>query len=286
MSSLTSGIESADNPRAWKEAVRLRERRVRSKLGRFLVEGRREIARALEAGFAPQSLFVEERPDVPNDAETTRLVAAAERVGARILRVTPTVAEKLALREGADGLVGVFPIPDASIGRVPLPKTPLVLCASGIEKPGNVGALLRSADAFAVDAFVVEGGTDLWNPNVVRASLGCLFTVPVATLPAGGLVAWLRASKLRVIAATLDGPRAPHDVDLRGRVALLLGSEEHGLNADLLAAADERVRIPMRGRADSLNVSVSAGILLYEADRQRRDGAAPALRRSGRNAAS
>lgn len=274
-------IESADNPRV-KEAVRLRERRARNKQGRFLVEGRREIARALEAGLAPQSIFVEEsRPDVPNDLETARLVGAAERVGARILRVTPTVAEKLALREGADGLIGVFPIPDVSMGRLRLPEAPLVLCASGIEKPGNVGALLRSADAFAVDAFVVEGGTDLWNPNVVRASLGCLFTVPLAVLPAGALAEWLRASKLRVIAATLDGPRAPHSVDLRGRVALLMGSEEHGLDAELLAAADERVRIPMRGRADSLNVSVSAGILLYEADRQRRGGDVPGHSRAG-----
>ena len=241
-------IESADNPRV-KEAVRLRERRARGKLGRFLVEGRREIARALEAGLAPQSVFVEERPDVPHDPETSRIVAAAERVGAKILRVTPGVGEKLALREGADGLVGVFAIPDVSMGRLSLPPVPLVLCASGIEKPGNVGALLRSADAFAVDAFVVEGGTDLWNPNVVRASLGCLFALPVAALPSGALLAWLRASKLRVIAATPDGPRAPHDVDFRGRVALLLGSEEHGLDAELLAAADERVRIPRRGRA-------------------------------------
>lgn len=264
-------IESPDNPRV-KEAVRLRERRARGKLGRFLVEGRREVARALEAGLVPFSLFVEERADAPADLETSRLVSAAQNVGARILRVTPGVAEKLALREGADGLIGVFPIPGASPERLRLPKAPLALCMSGIEKPGNVGALLRSADAFAVDALVVEGGTDLWNPNVVRASLGCLFSVPVAAVPTGELLAWIRRSKLRVIAAALDGSSAPHDVDFRGPVALVLGSEEHGLDAQLLAAADARVRIPMRGRADSLNVSVSAGILLYEADRQRRGG--------------
>jgi TrmH family RNA methyltransferase len=284
-------IESVDNPRV-KDAVRLRERRARAKLGRFLVEGRREMARALEAGLAPESLFVEEEsPGAGRDEESARLVAAAERAGARILRVTGAVAAKLALREGAGGLVGVFPIPDVSPSRLRLPAAPLVLAASGIEKPGNVGALLRSADAFAVDAFVVEGGTDLWNPNVVRASLGCLFTVPTAALPHGTLRAWLREAKLRVIAATPDGPRAPHEADLRGGVALLFGSEERGLPPELLDAADERVRIPMRGRADSLNVSVSAGILLYEADRQRRGGAGrPAQSRaddpSARNSSS
>ncbi|MFN8179959.1 MAG: RNA methyltransferase [bacterium] len=260
-------IESPDNPRV-KEAVRLRERRARGKTGRFLVEGRREIAQALRAGLVPGSLFVEESR-LTRDAETRRLVEAAQQAGARVLLVTEAVAAKLALREGDDGLVGVFPIPDASPEKLRLSSAPLVLCAAGIEKPGNVGALLRSADAFAVDAFVVEGGTDLWNPNVVRASLGCLFSVPVAAVREGGLVSWLRAAELRVVAAAPDGARTPSEADLTGAVAILLGSEERGLDRALLSAADVVVRIPMHGRADSLNVSVSAGILLYEADRQR-----------------
>ena len=182
------------------------------------------------------------------------------------------MSAKLALREGDEGVVAVFPIPDVSPERLRLPEAPLVLAAVDLEKPGNVGALLRSADGLGADAFVVEGGTDLWNPNVVRASLGCLFTVPVAVTPEGGMLAWLRSRGLRVVAATPDGRRTPDEVDLTGPVALVFGREDTGLSAEFLAAADDRARIPMRGRADSLNVSVSAGILLYEADRQRARG--------------
>jgi TrmH family RNA methyltransferase len=177
---------------------------------------------------------------------------------------------KLAMREkGEGGLVAVFPIPDADPDRLQLPQRALVLAALAIEKPGNAGALLRSADAFGAGAFVVEGGTDLWNPNVVRASLGCLFTVPVAQAAAGRLVPWLRSKELSVVAATPDGDCKPHEADLRGAVAILVGGEERGLPAEAAAAADVRVRIPMRGASDSLNVSVAAGVLLYEAARQR-----------------
>ncbi len=265
-------IESVDNARV-KEAVRLRDRRARRKSGRFLVEGRRELVHALEAGWAPDHLFVERdraygavRDSYPSGEEVVQRASSA---GAQILEVTSVVYAKLAIREGSDGLLAVLPVPDASPGRLSLPESPLVLAASGVEKPGNLGALLRSADAFGVDAFVVEGGTDLWNPNVVRASVGALFTVPVAAVPAGGLPAWLAEQSLRVIAATPQGPSLPSSVDFTGGVALLVGSEEYGLGDELIASASEHVRIPMRGRADSLNVSVSAGILLYEADRQR-----------------
>ncbi len=267
-------ITSPDNPSV-KDAIRLRDRRVRSREGRFLVEGRREIEHALEAGLVPEALFVEDGPAAGGgtrtlaDAAAARLAERAERVGARLVYVNAAVSAKLSLREGAEGIIAVLPIPEISADRLRLPEHSLVLAASGIEKPGNVGALLRSADAFGVDAFVVEGGTDLWNPNVVRASLGCLFTVPLAVVPAGSLLAWLRERSFRVVAASPEANKTPSAADLRGRVAILVGSEEHGLEASILAASDERVRIPMRGRADSLNVSVSAGVLLYEADRQR-----------------
>jgi TrmH family RNA methyltransferase len=273
-------IESVDNAKV-KEAVRLRDRRGRRKAGRFLVEGLREIVLALEAGLIPELLFVEEAVAARSDGTPTgagasagypsgdEVARAAEERGGRVVAVSPAVWAKLAVREDRDGLLGVFPIPDASPARLRLPPEPLVLAATGIEKPGNLGALLRSADAFGADAFVVEGGTDLWNPNVVRASLGTLFTVPVAAAPAGSLRTWLAETGLRIVAATPRGESLPAGIDLRGPVALLLGSEEHGLDEDAIAGADARVRIPMRGKADSLNVSVSAGVLLYEADRQR-----------------
>lgn len=270
-------IESLDNPRV-KDAVKLRDRRARKRTGRFLVEGRREVLRALEAGWKVERLFVEEgaaaSPPPPGDPSPDgRAVAErAEAAGAQVVPVAPAVYARLALREGSGGLVAVLPVPDVSPERLRLPERPVVLAAVGIEKPGNVGALLRSADALGADAFVVEGGTDLWNPNVVRASLGCLFTVPLAAVPAGGLAAWLEGTGLRVFAATPEGAKLPHQADLSAGGVILVGSEERGLGDDLLRLAHVRVRIPMRGRADSLNVSVSAGILLYEADRQRTVG--------------
>jgi TrmH family RNA methyltransferase len=245
------------------------------------VEGARELALALEAGLVPDPLFVADqarkRPPVAADEVAgvagppplDSLLADTERVGGRQVDVPDDLWAKIAVREGGDGLLAICAVPDVSPERLRLPNAPLVLAASGVEKPGNVGALLRSADAFGVDAFVAEGGTDLFNPNVVRASLGCLFTVPVAAVPAGLLLDWLRKQGLRILVATPDGRQTPDQTDFSGPVAVVVGSEDRGLARAALAAADEHVRIPMRGRADSLNVSVSAAVLLYEADRQR-----------------
>ncbi|HMB69006.1 MAG TPA: RNA methyltransferase [bacterium] len=262
---MTLRITSADNPRV-KDALKLRTRRARKQTGRFLVEGTRELARAMDAGLCPELLLVE--PDRAG-AAGVRAVDRTQKGGGRVAEVTAAVYAKLVLREDAEGLIAVIPIPAAELGDLHLPEAPLVLAAMGVEKPGNLGALLRSADAFGAAAVVTEGGTDLWNPNVVRASLGCLFTVPVAAAPAGGLVPWLRERGLRIAAAAIDGAVAPHRADLTGGVAILVGSEQRGLDADVQATADVRVRIPMYGAVDSLNVSVAAGVLLYEAGRQR-----------------
>jgi TrmH family RNA methyltransferase len=257
-------IESVDNPKV-RDAARLRERRARKKSGRFLVEGEREIRRALEAGHTPSMLFVQAGDLARND-----LLLRVVRSGCPVFSVSPAVYAKLALREGSGGLIGVFPIPAISTDSLRVGADSLVLAASGIEKPGNLGALLRSADAFGVDAFLVEGGTDLWNPNVVRASLGCLFTLPVVALATGELVPWLERSGLRIVAAVPSRGTAPEKVGLAAGVAIVIGSEDQGLDPHVLEKADVRVRIAMEGRADSLNVSVAAGILLYEARRQRR----------------
>jgi TrmH family RNA methyltransferase len=263
----TTRIESVENPKV-KDAVRLRERRARRKTGRFLVEGAREILRALDAGLRPATLFVE--PSIVAGSEAgARALAAARASGVRPFELSSAAFAKIAMREERDGLVAVFPIPDVSPGRLRLGPAPLVLCVAGVEKPGNLGAVLRSADAFGVDALVVDGGVDPWSPNVVRASLGCLFTVPLAATEPGGLLRWLKETGLRIVASTPDGDAAPHEVPLGGPVAIVLGGEERGLEAATLAEASARVRIPMRGSIDSLNVSVAAGVLLYEAVRQR-----------------
>jgi TrmH family RNA methyltransferase len=262
---MTTRIESLDNPRV-KLVVRLRDRRARRETGQFLVEGARELGRALESGRRPEFLFLEE------GRASVAAVAAADRarsLGALVIAVNAAVFRKVAMREDSDGVLAVLPIPDVGLDRLRVPAEPLVLAAIGIEKPGNLGALLRSADAFGVDALVVAGGTDLWNPNVVRASLGCVFTVPVAEATEEALVVWLAERGVRLVAASPGAGVPLPEADLRGAVALLLGSEEQGLGGEALAAAEVRVRIPMKGSADSLNVSVAAGILLYEAARQR-----------------
>jgi TrmH family RNA methyltransferase len=260
---VTIRIESLDNPRV-KEVVRLRERRARRKSGRFLVEGRRELERALAGGHRPETLFVQ--PDlVGADGLAERAVAS----GARRFDVSPAVYARMAVRQDEEGMLAVFPIPEADADRLVLPEGALVLVAVGIEKPGNLGALLRSADGFGVDAFVVCGGTDLWNPNVIRASVGCVFTVPVGELGEEELLAWLGRRGLPLAAATPDGTVAPSEAPFRNACAIVVGSEEDGLPAGILAGADVRLRIPMQGMADSLNVSVAAAVLLYEAARQR-----------------
>ncbi len=255
-------ITSLENPRV-KEAVRLRSRRAREQAGRFLVEGGREIEHALHGGLRPQACFAAEGPA----HEELRARAAA--AGARVFTVGPRVHRKLALREGGEEPIAVFEIPSTDPRRLKLPAQPLLLAVSEIEKPGNLGALLRSADGFGADALLVEGGTDLWSPNSVRASLGCLFSVPLGSFAAGELLPWLRERGLRIVAATPQGAVEPGDVDWTGAIAIVVGSEDRGLSTAWLAAADACVRVPMRGAADSLNVSVTAGVLLYEAVRVR-----------------
>jgi RNA methyltransferase, TrmH family len=258
---------SVENPRI-KQIVRLRLRAERDETGTFFVEGTREIERALAAGFRVRELFVAEAIA----GETSRSVweRRAREASAELQEVNEHVYEKIAMREKKDGVLAVFTIPKTELASIELPAAPLVLAAIGIEKPGNLGALARSADALGVDALAVAGGTDLWNPNTIRASVGSIFALRLAILDVEQAAAELRARGLRLIGASPTAAGRVDAADLRGAIALLVGSEEEGLPAAILDACDERVRVPMRGSADSLNVSVTAGILLYEADRQRR----------------
>ncbi len=260
-------LASLDNPRV-KEAVRLRRRKARDESGRFVVEGRREIERALAGGVRLLALYLEE--SAADDGARIRWAARAAAERASFDRVTRPVFEKMAMREDVDGLLAVFATPPSDPARWPVDAGGLVVAAVDLEKPGNLGALARSADAFGANGLLAAGGTDLWNPNTVRASVGSIFALPTAAVPVGEVVPVLRARGLRLVAATPAGEAALPDADLTGGVALLFGSEEHGLPREILDAADVRVAIPMRGAADSLNVSVTAGILLYEASRQRR----------------
>jgi RNA methyltransferase, TrmH family len=261
-------LTSVSNPRV-KQVVGLRRRRQRDQLGLMLVEGYEELSLALDAGARPVTLYY--CPDLARDrAVVDDLVATVAATGAEIVRVGARVFEKIAYRESPDGWLAVVPTVPTDLAALRLGPNPLALVCQSVEKPGNLGAMLRTADAVGVAAVVAaQPVTDWGNPNVVRASKGTVFSVPVAAADSAAVLTWTRDHSLRVIAATPDTDTVFTRVDLTGPTVVAVGSEKHGLTPDWLAAADARVRIPMVGRANSLNVATSAAIILYEALRQR-----------------
>lgn len=260
-------ITSLHNPRV-KNALRLRDRRHREKQNRILIDGARELRRAIASGVRLAELFVCESRCTSDDARA--ILAGLDRLDAEVLRVTEPVFARLAFGERAEGLLGVAKPPRTSLDQLTLPPEPLVAVLERVEKPGNIGAVLRSADAAGVSAVIVaDAGTDLFNPNAIRASLGTIFSMPVCEATTDETLTWLRRRRLAIFAARVDGSVPYTSVDYRGGAALVLGSEAAGLS-DAWAADDIRaVRLPMLGIADSLNVSVTAAILFYEALRQR-----------------
>jgi TrmH family RNA methyltransferase len=261
-------ITSAQNPRI-KHLVKLRKRRTRDAEKQILIEGYRELNRAVENGTVPTDLyFCREFFLGENEGA---LIAKCEAGGAKVFDCTPDVFRKISYRDRPDGLLALAPWFSLAPDDLKLSDNPLVLVAESIEKPGNLGTMLRSADAAGVDALIVcRSNTDVFNPNVVRASVGTLFTVPLAvTDSTEEAYAWLRANGIRIIATTPDTETQYFNEDLSGPVALVVGSEQYGLEAASLEQADQRVRIPMNGQADSLNVAASATLVLYEALRQR-----------------
>ncbi len=261
-------IDSARNPTV-RELAALKERRARDRSGLMLVEGAREVERALAAGHAPRTLLV--APSLAPAAAETWARTVEER-GGELLELSDEAFARISLREHPDGVAAVLPRLDGRLEDLELPPDPLVLVLDGIEKPGNVGALLRTADAVGVDAVLLTGpGTDLANPNVVRASMGSIFALRLATAPADEVRRWLRGHGVRVIATSPHADRPHWDARYRGPTAVVVGAEHVGLSGTWLDAADERVAIPMHARlADSLNVAVAGAVMLYEALRQRR----------------
>lgn len=259
-------ITSPANPRV-KHLVALRRRGERDQAGVTLVEGQAEIELALAASVRPLSLYY--CPELAGLAAGQVADQAAER-GAEVVRVSRQVFEKVCYREGPDGLLAVVPAVGGALDRLSLGDKPVVLVCAGLEKPGNLGAILRTADAAGVAAVIAaDPVTDWGNPNVVRSSKGTIFSVPVASATGTEVLDWLRGRGLRLVAASPDAKQLMTEADLTGPTAIAVGAEQAGLPAEWLDRADARVRIPMFGRADSLNVSTSAAILVYEAVRQR-----------------
>ncbi|GAA6526078.1 RNA methyltransferase [Intrasporangium sp. DVR] len=276
-------VSSGSNPRL-KAVIALRRRRTREETGQTVVEGHEEIRLALEAGVTPRTVFVSEELFSPSGRAGSQeigtqaeLVDRLRAAGVEIVRLSPAAYAKVSYREGPDGLLAVVDNVGMPLGslRVDRPDW-LGLVTQGVEKPGNLGAMLRTADAAGVDAVLAaDPVTDWGNPNVVRASKGTLFAVPVASATTPEALAWLESNAVTLVVTTPETGLLHTDVDYTGRVAIAVGSEKHGADDALLAAADRRVRIPMRGRANSLNVSVAAAVVLYEAVRQRASRSEP-----------
>ena len=263
-------ISSPQNPKI-KHAVKLRERRQREREGLMLVEGRDELSLALASGVRPQTLFY-----CPSFFGATRpegWLEQAREAGAELIEVSPAVFEKIAYRENPDGWLAVIPALRRRLDDLSPGANPLLVVAEAIEKPGNLGAILRSADAAGATGLIIcDPTTDLANPNVVRSSRGTLFSVPVAEADGAETIAWLRARGIKLVAATPQANLVYTEADLRGPAAIAVGAEDEGLSRAWLEQADIAVRIPMLGRVNSLNVATAATLLLYEAVRQRQEG--------------
>ncbi|MFD2718284.1 TrmH family RNA methyltransferase [Hymenobacter monticola] len=265
-------LSSPQNPRI-KQLLKLQQKSTeRRALGLTLVEGLRELSIAVDAGVPVATFYT--CPELAGETGLAELKSlfAGKKDAPEWFEVSRPVFEKVAYREGSDGLLAVLKTPARTLSDLRLPANPLVLVLEAVEKPGNLGAILRTADAAPVDAVLIgDPRTDLFNPNTIRSSIGCVFSVPVVAAPMAEVLGFLREKGIRSYAAALT-PKAHSylECDFRQPTALVLGTEADGLTPAAQAACDETIIIPMMGRIDSLNVSVAGAVLAFEAVRQRR----------------
>lgn len=265
---MSQPITSHHNQRV-KDLVKLRERRERDRSGLFLIEGYRELSRAVEAGVDFTDLYV--CPPLYLGSNEPALIGSITAGGTPLTELGEVAFRKVSYRDRPEGLLGVARQSPTTLDRLPPTTAPLMLVVESIEKPGNLGTMLRTADAAGVGAVVVcDPATDPYNPNVVRASLGTLFTVPLAIATTAETIEWLGQRGIRSVATVPGAETAIWDADLTGAVALVVGSEQYGLSETWREKADLAVGLPMAGSADSLNAAMAAGIALFEAVRQRR----------------
>jgi TrmH family RNA methyltransferase len=261
-------IESPKNPRV-KAAVKLRKGKVRQTTGKTLVEGYREILRATESNWRFDELY--HCPELYLDPDASKLVRTIHKAGTPVFKCSETVFRKMSYRDTPDGFMALSPLVGKKLDELMLPETPLLLIAEDLEKPGNLGTILRTADATGVDAVIVcDPKTDINNPNVIRASIGTLFFMPVVEASSEETLVWLRRNRIQSLAAVPDAALEYTDADMSVGTAIVVGAEDEGLTRHWKDHADLPVSIPMLGKNDSLNVSTAAAILLYEAIRQRR----------------
>jgi TrmH family RNA methyltransferase len=253
-------ITSLQNPRV-KYIVKLREKRQRDRDGLMLVEGFYDLKMALASGLWPQTIFI--APDLADEK-------LPPGIDAETLTVSREVFEKMSYRDNPDGWLAVFPVPVRKFDTLTLSQSPFLILAESVEKPGNLGAILRTADAAGVDGLIVcDPRTDVFNPNVVRASRGTLFTVPTVQSTNQVALDWLKSKNIKIIAATPHTDFLYSDLDLSQPLVIAVGTEDEGLTDFWMQNSDLQVKIPMMGKVNSLNVSTSTAILAYEVVRQR-----------------
>ncbi len=258
-------IISIQNPYI-KSLVQLQEKaKVRKQTGTFLIEGKREIELAIKGGYSIETvLFL---PEIISEKELNILIKSNN---SEKIEISKEVYQKLAYRDTTEGILAVAKSKSLQLSHLKLSKNPLVLVAEATEKPGNIGALLRTADAANIDAVIIANPkSDLYNPNIIRSSVGCLFTRQIATATSEEVIAYLKENNIAIYSATLQDSATYHSQDYSTPTALVVGTEATGLTEIWRTKSTKNIIIPMQGEIDSMNVSVAAAILLFEAKRQR-----------------
>ena len=267
-------LTSAQNPKI-KHLLALQQKSSeRRREGLFVVEGRRELEHCLAAGYQLDSLFVSEELRVKSEefclVENAVANSSLLTPHSSLFTLNSSLYEKVAYRGSTEGIIAIVKERRLSLNDLQLGDSPLVVVLERVEKPGNLGAVLRSADAAKADAVIVcDPLTDLFNPNLIRSSIGALFTVPTVACTSEECIAFLQQRGISILTAQLQDSSLYYDTDMRRPTAIVMGTESTGLTQQWRQAATAHIRIPMLGRLDSLNVSVSAAILLFEAVRQR-----------------
>ena len=258
-------ITSAQNPKI-KRLLQLQQKSSeRRKAGLFVVEGIREVERCVEKGYEINTIFYLNKPMAENVSGIIE-----KNKGIKLFEVSPTIYEKIAYRGSTEGVIAEVRTKDKTLQDLKLSDNPLVVVLESVEKPGNLGAILRSADAAGADALIVcDPLTDLYNPNLIRNSTGAIFSVPCVACTSEECIKYLKENNIQILTAQLQDSELYYDTDMKRGTAIVMGTEATGLTDIWRKAADAHIRIPMLGITDSLNVSVSAAILLYEAVRQR-----------------
>ena len=261
-------ITSSSNPKIRNLLLLQEKSKARKEQGLFVVEGRRELEHCLAAGYSVRTLFV--CPEIAEGLTAEGIVSQIASVKPLIIEIPEQLYRKVAYRESTEGIIAEVEYKSLKLSDLRLPENPLIMVLESVEKPGNLGAVLRSADAARADAVLLcDPLTDLYNPNLIRASIGAVFTVPAVACSSEEAIAFLQARGIRILTAQLQDSSLYYDVNMTRGTALVMGTESTGLTDVWRKAASAHIRIPMLGRLDSLNVSVSAAILLFEAVRQR-----------------